>query len=128
MGRGDGFHFVYDQPKAVTHVDYGSVDRGSGGRIENQSYRVRLSADAEGVDLAGRFAVGNGFADLEHMRAEDEVIARFEMIGIIFHERIAAGQAAAHHLHGADKGSRLPVSFTGESVTATHEPLGGDAW
>ena len=62
-----------------------------------------------------------------YMGAEDEVIAGLEVIGIVFHKGVAAGEAAAHGLHGADEGGCFPVPFAGEAIAAAHEALGGDA-
>jgi len=75
MGWGYSLHLVDDQPEAVAHVDDGSIEGGAGGGVEDQSDRIGLSADAERVDFAGRFAIGDGLADLQHVSAENEVIA-----------------------------------------------------
>ena len=81
---------------------------------------VRFAADAEGVDLAGRSPVGDGFADLEHMGAEDHVVAGFEVVCVVFHERITAGQAAAQCFHGADECGSFPVAFAAEAESCGH--------
>src|SRR6185437_8905552 len=99
-----GFDFVNEEAEAVAHVDDGCVDGGSGGGVEDQANGVGFTADAERMDLAGYGTVGDGFADLEHVGAEDQFVTRFKMIGIVFHEGVPAGQAAAHGLHGADEG------------------------
>src|ERR1700761_5610830 len=122
-----GFDFVDDEAEAIAHVDDGCVDGGTCGGVEDETNGVGFAAYAEGMDLAGHGAIGDRFTDLEHMGAEDHLVTRFEMIGIIFHERIAAGETAAHGLHGADESGCLPIPFTAESKAMGHESLRGDA-
>ena len=49
------------------------------------------------------------------------------MVGVIFHERCAAFETSAHHLHRTQQRRRLPVAFRAETVAIRHQTLGGDA-
>ena len=89
----DDVHFVDEQTEPVADVNQRRVQRRAGGRVENQPRRVGLAADAQRMDLQRRFAVGDGRTDFQHVRAENLLALRIEMIGVILHERGAAGQA-----------------------------------
>ena len=67
-------------------------------------------------------------ADLEHVRAQHEIVASgVEVVGVVLHEGHAAGQAVGHDLHRPDHGGRLPVAFGAEAVAVAHQALDGKA-
>ena len=45
-------------------------------------------------------------ADLEHVGAEDLLLARHQVVGVVLHEGRAAGQPGGHHLHAAQQHRR----------------------
>ena len=93
--------------------------------VEDEPDRVGLAADRERVDLERRARGGDRLADLEHVRAEAQVAAGVEVVGVVLHERDAAGQPAGHDLHRADHRRGLPVALGAEPVAVAHEPLDG---
>ena len=65
--------------------------------------------------------------DLEHVRAEDALVAGHEVVGVVLHQARAAGQARAHHVRDAHEDRGLPVALGAEAVALGHEPLHGEA-
>jgi hypothetical protein len=70
-GRGDDIDFVDEQAEPVAEVKERRVERRAGRGVEHQARRIRLAADAQGVDLERGFALGDRRADFEHVRAQD---------------------------------------------------------
>ena len=69
---------------------------------------------------------GDRRAHLEHVRAEDPLLAGGEVVGVVLHERRPAGKPLPHGLHHAHERRRLPVAFSAEAVAVGHQPLDGD--
>jgi hypothetical protein len=103
------------------------VQRRAGGRVENEPRRIGLAADAERMHLQRRLAVRDARANFQHVRAEDELVARLQMIGVILHERRAALEAARHDFHRADERGGFPIAFAGETVAVRHQALRREA-
>ena len=61
------------------------------------------------------------------MGAEHLLARGIQVIGVVFHERGAAGQARGHDLHRAHQRRGLPVAFRAEAVAVRHEALHGEA-
>ena len=100
---------------------------GPGGRVEDEPDGVVSAADRQRVDLARRAAAGDRRADLEHVRAQHLGHGIAEVVGVVLHERRAAGQAVAQHLEDPDQRGRLPVALGPEAVAVGHQPLDADA-
>ena len=100
---------------------------GAGVGGEDEADGVLAAADGEGVNLQAGAGGGEGGADLEHVRAEDALLSGGEVVGVVLHERGAAGQAGAHDLGGADEDGGLPVALGAEAVAVGHQPLHGEA-
>ncbi len=92
-----------------------------------EALRAGPAADTQRMDLAGGLAGSDGRTDLQHVGAEHLHALRLKVVGVILHEGSAAGQAGAHHLHGAQQGGRLPVALGAEAVATGHQALHGDA-
>src|SRR5579862_4217439 len=75
------------------------------------------------MNLKLRSACGDGFADFEHVGAENLMPPGREMIGVVFHERGSARQALPHDLHRADQSRCLPVSLAREAIALGHQAL-----
>src|SRR5689334_6608491 len=75
------------------------------------------------MDLARWHAIGDARADLQHVRTENEFPARLEMIGVVLHERGAAGHADRRGFERAQEYGRLPVTFSAEAETVGHQTL-----
>jgi len=50
-----------------------------------------------------------------------------EVIGVVLHERGAAGEAVGHDFHDAGERGGFPIAFTGEAVAVFHQALHGEA-
>ena len=127
LGREHGFHLVHYHAEAVAQVHNGGVQGRAGGAVEHQTGRVGLAADAQRVHFHFDLAFGNRGADFEHVRTQNLLVAGLEVVGVVFHEGVAAGQAGAHHLHGAHQRRGFPVTFAAEAVALGHQPLRGNA-
>ena len=79
------------------------------------------------MDLARRTRPGDRGAHLEHVGAEDLLLAGREVVGVVLHERRAAGESCPHRLHHPHERGRLPVALAGEAVAVGHQPLHGEA-
>ena len=66
---------------------------------------------------------GDARADLEHVRAEDLLLARDQVVGVVLHERRPAGQPGRHHLGRPQQHRGLPVALAAEAVAVGHQPL-----
>jgi hypothetical protein len=75
------------------------------------------------MHLQRGFACGDGRADLKHVRAQNLLSGWMKMVGVILHERCAAGQADAHHFHGTQQGGSFPVAFRAKTITFRHKML-----
>ena len=76
VGRVDVLDDVRDEPEPVAHVAQRDDERGAGVGGEDQAHRVLLAADAERVHLEARLRGRQRRRDLEHVRAEDPLVAR----------------------------------------------------
>ncbi len=56
-----------------------------------------------------------------------EVVVAREVVGVVLHERGAAGEAGGHDLHGADHRRGLPVALPAEAVAVGHQALDGES-
>ncbi len=62
------------------------------------------------------------------MGAEDELLARRHVVGVVLHEGGAAGSPGfRHRLQSAQQHRGLPVALAAEAVAVGHEPLHGQA-
>ena len=57
----------------------------------------------------------DGRGNLEHVGAHDHLVARGEVVGVVFHEGSATFEAVAHHCADAHEHCGLPVAFGGEA-------------
>src|SRR5689334_14616099 len=73
LQRSHGVHLVNDEPKTIAQIDDGSINGPPGRRIENQTYRIFLTANTERMN----FKCGPGFSDrftnLQHMRTQNQM-------------------------------------------------------
>ena len=76
------------------------------------------------MNLNPRAVGGNVRIYLQHMRAEDALVAGLHMIAVILHKGRAALHALSHHLHNAVQCGDLPVAL---AAKAAHQVLGGEA-
>ncbi|CAH0327263.1 hypothetical protein SRABI128_05928 [Microbacterium sp. Bi128] len=79
------------------------------------------------MDFHARLSGSQGRADLQHVRAQDFLLARDEVVGVVLHERGAAGEPGAHDFGCPDQDGSLPVALGAEAVTVGHEALHGHA-
>ncbi len=121
--RRDDVDHVGREAEPVAHVGERHDDTRSGVGVEDQADRVLLATDAERVHLESRPRGRQGRADLEHVSAEDLLVARYQVVGVVLHERGAARQACAHDLGGSDEHGRLPVTLGAEAEALRHQPL-----
>ena len=61
------------------------------------------------------------------MRAEDELVAGREVVGVVLHEARAAGEPGAHDVGDAHEDRGLPVALGAEAVALGHEALHREA-
>ena len=113
---------VQNQAEARSKIDDGGDHRRTGRRGKDQSHRIGLAANPQGMHLKRRSARGNGWADFKHVRSKHLRRVR-EVVGVVLHERGASGHAVSHGLHDADQRCGLPVALTGEAIAVSHEPL-----
>ncbi|MNI57728.1 hypothetical protein D3C73_1128090 [compost metagenome] len=86
-----GVHLIDQQAEAIAHVDQAGIDCRAGRSRENQPRRICLATNTERLDIQQRFRLlGDRRADLQHMRADHQIVARLEVIGVILHKRGAA--------------------------------------
>src|SRR5580704_2449565 len=78
------------------------------------------------MNFRGRFLISDRRTHFEHVSAED-LSAILEMIGIVLHERRAAGKPSAHNLNGAHQSCGLPIPFSAKAVSVGHETLHGNS-
>ena len=126
VGRHD-LDLVGDEPEPVAEVDEPDDETLARQGVEDEPDRVGAVADAERVDLAARRPGRDARADLEHVRTEDLRLAGTEVVGVVLHERGAAGLALAHDLQDPHERRGLPVALGAEAVAVGHEALHGDA-
>src|SRR5579864_1096202 len=67
--RGDKRYFIDDQPEAVPHVDYGSVNSLTTRRREYQAHWVSFATNGKRMDLGSGPFVGDRGANLQHVSA-----------------------------------------------------------
>ena len=65
-------------------------------------------------------------ADLEHVGAEDLLLAGRQMVGVVLHERGPTRLVPAHRLDGGQQDRGLPVALAAESVAIGHQSLHRD--
>ena len=106
---GDDLDVVGHQPEAVAEVAHADHDALAGRCVEDHAHRVLAVTDAERVHLDAGTLGGDARADLEHVRAEDELLPRHQVVGVVLHEGRAAGQPVAGDLECAKQQRRLPV-------------------
>ena len=99
----------------------------AGIRVEDQAHRVLAAADAERMDFQARARGRQARADLEHVGAEDDFLPGDQVVGVVLHQRGAAGQPRAHDLRGAHEHRRLPVALGAEPVAVGHQALHGES-
>jgi hypothetical protein len=85
--------------------------------------RTLPAADPERMDLDARLRRRDGRAHLEHVRTQDEVVPRLQMVGVVLHERRPAGQPVRRRLEGVTQHGRLPVALAAEPDALGHESL-----
>jgi len=95
--------------------------------VEDQPDRVLPPTDGERVDLAGWLIRGDRGTDLERVRAEDEILARGQVVGVVLHKGRAAWHARRHGLDRPDQHRCLPVALRPEAVPVGHQALDGEA-
>ena len=72
-------------------------------------------------------ADGQRRRDLEHVRAEDPLVPRDQVVGVVLHQAGAARQPDAHDVGDPHQDRRLPVALGAEAVPLGHQPLHGQA-
>ena len=107
--------------------DRATTTAGPGSAVKTRRTGSSRPPMARRVDLQAGARGGEGGADLEHVGAEDQLVAGGQVVGVVLHEGGAAGQAGAHDLGGADQDGGLPVAFGAEAVAVGHQPLHGQA-
>ncbi len=95
--------------------------------VEHEPHRILAVADPEWVDLTARLLRADRRADLEHVGAEDQRIAWAKVIGVVLHERGAAGTSGRHGFHDPEQRGGFPVALGPEAVAVGHQPLWGDS-
>ena len=61
--------------------------------------------------LRSRLAVCNRLTDFEHVRTENMMAIRVEMIGVVFHKRRCLPSNNGDDLHGAEQRACFPVAL-----------------
>ena len=125
--RFHGLDFVDDQTEAIAKIDERSVEGSTRRRVEDESHRIFLAADAERMNLQLWLAGGDGLANLQHVRAEHLVPFRREVVGVVLHEGGAALEIRGDDFHRAKERACFPIAFATEAVTIGHEALNGEA-
>ena len=120
---GDRLDLVHEQPEAGAEIDQARVESRPRWRIEDEADRIFLAADRERVNLERRLGGGDRRTDFEHVRAQNLMPIGREMVGVVLHERCAAGQPFAHDLHRPHERGGLPVALGAKAVTIRHQPL-----
>ena len=123
----DRIDFVHEQAEAIAQINEARIERRACRRVEHQAHRIFLAADAKRMDLQRRLARRDRRADLQHVRAEHQMAAGSQVVGVVLHERRAARQPLAHDLHRAHQRGGFPVALAGEAVAIGHQPLRREA-
>ena len=121
---GDDLDLVGDEPEPVTQVAQAEHDRRAGCRVEDQPDRVLPAADAQRVDLAASGCRPRCVGQTSSMCAP-RIFSRpgRQLVGVVLHERRAAGHAGRHRLDRAHQHRGLPVALAAEAVAVGHQPL-----
>src|SRR3954447_12930123 len=98
----------------------------AGAAVKTRRSRVPATADPQRVHLEPRLLAGDRRADLEHVRPEDLLAARLQVVGVVLHERRPAGEARAGDLEHPQQCGGLPVALTAEAVAVGHPPPDGE--
>jgi len=122
----DDLDLVRGEAEAIPGVRDAHDETPARGRGEHQPDGVLPVADPQRMDLAAGVLVGDGGADLEHVRPEDLRLARAEVVRVVLHEGRAARSAFGHDLQDAQQRGGLPVALAGEPVAVRHEALDGE--
>ena len=75
------------------------------------------------MDFQARRAGRDRRTHLEHVRAEDALGAGPVVVGVVLHERGAAGQPVRHDLQCPEQQRGLPVALAAEAVAVGHQAL-----
>ena len=103
---------VNDEPETIAQVDDRGVERRPGRGIEDQSHRVFLAADSQGMNFQARFAFRDRFVHLQHVGPKHQMPIGVQVLGVIFHERRAAGQVGGDGLHDPHRAAPMLRTFT----------------
>jgi len=79
------------------------------------------------MDLQRRFAVGDGRADFQHVRAEDLLVLRIEMICESSMNEVPPGRPMAMTFIARNSAAVFQSPSAPKAVAIGHEPLGGNA-
>ena len=127
LGRLDDIDNVRGEAEAVAHVGHRDDDAAPRGRVEDHAHGILAIPDAQGMDLDARAGVRQRGAHLEHVGAQDHLGALDEVVGVVLHERGAAGQPLPHDLRGAHENRSLPVPLGAEAIAGLGQALHGQA-
>src|SRR5664279_2203504 len=123
VGHTNDLDLVRDEAQPIAQVAQPERHAGTGSGIEHESYGVGTVADSEGVDLHTWLRCRDRRADLEHVCAEDQLVARLKVVRVVLHERGTAGQTLRHRLERVADHCGLPVALAAEADTGGHQPL-----
>ena len=68
-------YFVDEQTETIAEIHQRRVQRRSGGRVENQTRRISLAADAERMHLQRRLAIRDRRTNFQHVCAKHDFVA-----------------------------------------------------
>ena len=125
--RRDDLDLVGDEAEPVAEVGHAEHDgRARARRRRPAGPGPRGRRCRAGGSRASGLPAAMRRADLEHVRAEDLLLARDQVVGVVLHERRAAGQPVGDHLERAQQHRGLPVALAAEAVAVGHQPLHGE--
>ena len=93
MRRFNCIDAVHQQAETIAQVDQTGVDGRARAGVEDQTSRIGFTANAEVLHVKNRFLFHrNRRAHFQHVRAEYQVVAVFEVVGVVLHKGGAALQ------------------------------------
>src|SRR5690606_22827181 len=73
--------------------------------------------------LERRLSIGDGGTDLNHVRAEDALLALHQVVGVVLNERDSSRAIACHDLAESNQRRCLPITLSPKTIALGHESL-----
>ena len=105
----------------MTEIRHRHIDSLALGPREYKAGRIFLITDIQRMHFDTRRVAGNGRIDLQHVRAQDGLMALAQIERIVLHKHRAV--IMRHDLQQTRERSRLPVALGAKAVAITHEEL-----